>query len=72
MKKNIRIVALIGAILLAALYICTLIFALIDTPAASDLLKISVAATIVLPVLLYGFVLFHHLSKKDNEDTPEE
>lgn len=72
MKKSVRIVALIGAILLAALYICTLIFALIDTPAASDLLKISVAATIVLPVLLYGFVLFHRLSKKDNEDTPEE
>ena len=72
MKKCVRIVALIGAILLAALYICTLIFALIDTPAASDLLKISVAATIVLPVLLYGFVLFHSLSKKDNEDTPVE
>ena len=72
MKKSVRIVALIGAILLAALYICTLIFALIDTPAASDFLKISVAATIVLPVLLYGFVLFHRLSKKDNEDTSEE
>lgn len=72
MKKSVRIMALIGAILLIALYVCTLIFALIDTPAASDLLKISVAATIVLPVLLYGFVLFHRLSRKDGEDTSEE
>ena len=54
MKHVKQILALLGAVLLAALYISTLIFALSDSPLFFDLLKISVAATILLPVLLYA------------------
>ena len=57
MKKAKRILALIGVIFLVAMYLSTLIFSLIDSPLASDLLKGSVAATILVPVVLYGFVL---------------
>ena len=46
MKKAKRILALIGVIFLVAMYLSTLIFSLIDSPLASDLLKGSVAATI--------------------------
>ena len=49
MKKAKRILALIGVIFLVAMYLSTLIFSLIDSPLASDLLKGSVAATILVP-----------------------
>ena len=54
MKKAKRILALTGAILLVCLYAATLVFALMDSPAASGLLKAAVAATILVPVLLYA------------------
>ncbi len=66
MKKSKRIFALIIAILLILLYVSTLIFALIDHPVCNELLKISVAATIVLPVLLYAYTLFCRLIHKDD------
>ncbi len=68
MKKFKRIFSLIGVILLAALYLCTLIFALIDSPWAYDLFKMSVGATILLPVVLYAMILTAKLLKhKDSE-----
>ena len=63
-----RILALIGVIFLVAMYLSTLIFSLIDSPLASDLLKGSVAATILVPVVLYGFVLFSRLFGNDHDD----
>ena len=53
MKKLKRISALLGVFILIAMYLCTLIFALIDSPVASDLLKASIAATIFVPVILF-------------------
>ena len=53
MKKSSRIIALIGIILLAALYISTMVFAFMKSPAAKHLLMAAVACTIIIPVLLY-------------------
>lgn len=61
--------ALAGAVLLIALYISTLVFALMDSAASVELLKASVAATILLPVLLYMYTLF---SDRFHRDDPEE
>ncbi len=68
MKKVKKFLALLGAFLLAALYISTLVFALSDSPVFSDLLKISVAATILIPVLLYACILAARLNHRDGED----
>ncbi len=68
MKKSKRVLALIGVILLVLLYVSTLVFALIDHPAANDLLKAAVAATILVPVILYGFLLVHRLANRKDED----
>ena len=68
MKHVKQILALLGAVLLAALYISTLVFALSDSPVFSDLLKISVAATILVPVLLYACILAARLNHRDGED----
>ena len=57
MNRLKRIFALAGALLLACMYIATLVFALIDSPAASGFFRASVAATILVPVLLYGYIL---------------
>mgnify|MGYP005769709487 FL=1 len=57
MNKVKRIIALTGALLLFCLYMSTLIFALIGSPVSTDLFKASLAATIIIPVLLYGYIL---------------
>lgn len=71
MKKSKRIMALIGAILLILLYASTLIFAFVDTSTSQNLLMASIAATILLPVLLYIYTLFSRMSHKDNSDCNE-
>ena len=71
MHKLTRVFALIGAILLAGLYICTLVFAVIDSAYTSDLLKAAIASTIILPILLYAYILIYRLAKH-SDDSPEK
>ncbi len=71
MKKSTRILALIEAILLIALYLSTLVFALIDSAYTLNLLKASIAATILLPILLYAYILFYRLSKHSDDSSDE-
>lgn len=68
MEKIKRVLALIGVILLAALYVSTLVFALMDSPAADGLLRASIAATILVPVLLYAYIMIARLLKDRRED----
>ena len=71
MKKSKRIMALIGAILLVLLYVSTLIFAFIDSVVSQKLLMAAIAATILLPVLLYIYTLFSRASHTDDSDSNE-
>lgn len=66
-----RFLALAGAVLLVLMYASTLITALIDSPAADRLFLASVAATILIPVLLYAYILIYRILKKDNDDHPD-
>ena len=68
MKKLKSILALIGDILLAALYVSTLVFALMDSPAAGGMFRASVAATILVPVLLYAYIMIARLLKERRQD----
>lgn len=72
MKKIKQILALIGVVLLVCMYAATLIFALIDSPAASGLFRASVAATILVPVLLYAFILVARLLRDHNYDQKDD
>lgn len=73
MKKTKRILAVIGVILLVCLYLSTLLFAFIDHSQSQGLLKASIAATILLPVLLYGYTLIYKLTKgKDTDEHAEQ
>ena len=71
MKKSKRIFAIIGIILLVSLYLSTLIFAFIDTELGNTLLKISIAATIFFPVILYVMGVVYKLNKKDENSQNE-
>ena len=56
-----RILAWIGIILLVLLYLTTLIASLINSPFSRSLFYASVAMTIILPVLLYGYHLIYRV-----------
>lgn len=73
MKKRKQILALAGAVLLAALYLSTLVFALMKSSLAADLLKVSLICTVIIPVLLYGYILIYRvLNKSDHDKKPGE
>ncbi|MCR4738702.1 MAG: hypothetical protein K5886_00410 [Lachnospiraceae bacterium] len=68
MEKIKRILALAGAVLLVFMYIATLVFALLKSPYYEGLFRASLALTIILPVLLYGYIVIYRLLKNRNED----
>ena len=71
-NKIKRLLAALGAFLLFAMYALTLIFALTDHSTTKGLLKASIACTILLPVLLYAFILVYRLTDKDQRRRNEE
>ncbi len=67
MKKIKRILALLGVILLLAMYGSTLVFALMDSPNSGNMLMASIYCTIVVPVFLYAVQLAAKAVKKKKE-----
>lgn len=65
MKKVKRIIALLGVILLLALYISTVVLACIGSENALNLLRAAIYATIVVPVLLWAYSFIYKLLKNN-------
>lgn len=59
MKKVKRIMALLGVVVLAGMYIATLICAFLATPATKDMFMASAVATVMIPILLYVVQLIY-------------
>ena len=72
MKKVKRILALVGVILILALYGSTLFFAIMDNSETMSMFKASVAATIIIPVLLWAYSFIFKLVKKNDDSQDEE
>jgi len=70
MKKMKRILALIGAILLFSLYALTFVGALTASPHSAALFQASIYSTIVVPIMLYAYMLVYRVIKKDSQDKP--
>ena len=66
-----RILALAGAVILAVMYIITLVFALSGSENYWGMLMASVAATIIVPVVIYGYTLVYRLLKGRTPDMTE-
>lgn len=71
MKKGKRILAMVGVILLVSLYILTLIGAFTASPHSHALFLASIYSTIVIPILIYGYMLIYRLVKKNSDDKKE-
>lgn len=69
MKKSKRILAWIGIIILAGLYLSTIVLALIGTESSLTLLKASVLCTLGFPCLLYGYQLIYRVLKNREDET---
>lgn len=63
MKNTKQILAIIGVVLLVALYVSTLVFALIGSDLATNCLKVSIYATVVVPVLIWAYTMVYRLLK---------
>ncbi len=68
MKKVKRILALAGVLLLVGLYVSTLVCALAAKDHYLQLLKTSVYATVVIPVLLWTYSFIYKLLHPRQED----
>lgn len=71
MKKVKQILAIIGIILLAGLYLSTLFCALSSSDNFMNLLMASIYATVVIPVLIWAYTFIYRLIKKKDDDSDE-
>jgi len=72
MKKGKRILAMAGVIILAGMYVVTLISAVFATSATIDLFKASLLATLVMPILIYVYLLIYRLITGKGDEVEEE
>lgn len=72
MKKVKRILAMTGVIILAGMYVVTLVLAVFATPAAKDLFKASLLATLMIPILIYVYLLIYRLITGKGEELEEK
>lgn len=68
-KRTKRILAWIGIVLLVALYVVTFILALLESPAAQAMFRGSLYMTVMIPFLLYAFMLVYRVLNRSNDET---
>lgn len=71
MKNLKRLLAIIGIVLLAGMYVLTFIFALIDSSKAGNLLMASLFATVFIPILLYAISLIYKWTRGREDLIPQ-
>ena len=59
MKNLKRLLAVLGILLLAGMYVLSLVFALTDHSQAGNMPMASLFATVIIPILLYAFLLVY-------------
>ena len=70
MKKIRKILAILGIVVLAGLYLSTLVFALMDSEKSLQMLQGSLYLTITFPVVLYGIQLIWRLAFSLSHQSP--
>ncbi|MQN01694.1 MAG: hypothetical protein FRC54_07200 [bacterium LCO1.1] len=68
MKKFKRIFGIVAVCLLVFMYVLTLVFAIIDNPHTMTMFKACIAATVVIPVMLWVIGIFMRIAKPDNRE----
>ena len=71
-SKQKRVAALIGIALLAALYLVTLGLAIFGNENTTPWFMACIIATIVVPILIWVYLWFYNMLKKDVADAQEK
>ena len=71
MKNIKRLLAIIGVSLLVGMYVLTFILSLTDHSKTGGMLMASLYATVVIPVLLYAFMLVYKWTHPKDEEIPK-
>lgn len=73
-KTSKQIVAILGIVLLAAMYVATLLAAIFDTSGAGTMFRICLSATFAIPLLLWIYIwLYGKITGKHTmADAPED
>ncbi len=69
MNKVKRISAIVGAVLIASMYLISLISAFFATEQAPGLFLASIFCTIVIPIMIYAFIMVYKLVHRN--DAPQ-
>jgi Ca2+/H+ antiporter len=73
MKKFKQIAAILVVILLISLYVITLLCAIFDPTETMAWFRASIFATVIVPVLLWAYLLIYRLvTHKDKEENAAE
>lgn len=72
MKKTKKIFAMAGVVLLAGLYLATLVCAITDKSQTMGMFKASVFATVIIPILLWTYQFIYRLITKKNASDSEK
>jgi len=73
MDKVKRIASIIGVVLIASMYIISFISAIFASEKAPGLFLASIFSTIVIPIMIYGYVtIYKYVHKDDNPQLPED
>ena len=67
-----RIFAIIAVVLLVALYSSTIVFALSDNPNAVYMFKASIFCTVIIPIILYSYILVYRVFRKKESDHTDD
>ena len=67
-----RIFAIIAVVLLVALYGSTIVFAMSDNPNAVYMFKASIFCTVIIPIILYSYILVYRVfGQKESDHTDD-
>lgn len=72
MKKVKRLLAVIGILLLASMYLFTLVLALIDDPNTMDAFRASIYCTVLVPTLIWAYTFIYRLLKNTGNGRTDE
>ena len=67
-----RIFAIIAVVLLVALYGSTIVFAMSDNPNAVYMFKASIFCTVIIPIILYSYILVYRVFWKKESDRTDD
>lgn len=71
-QKVKRIVALLGVIIIALLYLTTFVLSFFHFEGSEEMLGVCIVATVVIPVLLYIYLWLFRLAQQRDKENEEK